>query len=82
MTGKIFRSFLIASLIVLLLSLLTVTAVLYNYFGSVQAEELRDELSLAADAVEALGDDYLAMQDSDRYRLTWVDSMGDVMFDT
>jgi len=82
MTGKIFRSFLKASLIVLLLSLLTVTAVLYNYFGSVQAEELRDELSLAADAVEALGDDYLAMQDSDRYRLTWVDSTGDVLFDT
>ncbi|MBP3294521.1 MAG: PAS domain S-box protein [Clostridia bacterium] len=82
MTGKIFRSFLTASLIVLLLSLLTVTAVLYNYFGSVQAEELRDKLNLAADAVEFLGEEYLAMQDSDRYRLTWVDSTGDVLFDT
>ena len=82
MTKKIFRSFLIASLVVLLLSLLTVTAVLYNYFGSVQSEELRDELRLAADAVESLGKEYLAMQDSDRYRLTWVDNTGDVLFDT
>lgn len=82
MTGKIFRSFLTAALVVLLLSLLTVTAVLYNYFGSVQSEELRDELRLAADAVESLGEDYLAMQDSDRYRLTWVDNTGDVLFDT
>ena len=82
MTGRIFRSFLAASLIVLLLSLLTVTAVLYRYFGSVQADELRDELGLAADAVESLGEDYLVLQDSDRYRLTWVDSTGEVLFDT
>ena len=82
MTGKIFRSVFAVSLIVLLASLLTVTAVLYNYFGSVQADELRDELGLAADAVELLGKEYLTRQDSDRYRLTWVDSDGTVLYDT
>ncbi len=82
MTGKIFRSVLTVSLIVLLVSLLTVTAVLYNYFGSMQADELRDELGLAADAVALLGEEYLEGQDSDRYRLTWIDNTGVVLYDT
>ncbi len=82
MTGKIFRSVLTVSLIVLLASLLTVTAVLYNYFGSMQADELRDELGLAADAVALLGEEYLEGQDSDRYRLTWIDNTGVVLYDT
>ena len=72
MTGRIFRSTLAASLTVLLASLLVITGCLYSYFGTVQERQLREELSFAAAAVEADGDDYLARLRSTASRLTWV----------
>ena len=47
-----------------------------------QESQLKDELSLAASAAEQLGEDYLAGLDYDRYRLTWVDADGNVVFDS
>ncbi|MBQ5707452.1 MAG: PAS domain S-box protein [Peptococcaceae bacterium] len=43
---------------------------------------MKDELSLAASATEQLGQSYLSQLDSDRYRLTWVNADGTVIFDT
>ena len=68
MTSKIFKSILSVAIAVLLASLLIITGVLYQYFGSVQDSQLKDELSLAAEAAEQLGGDYLKNLDSDRYR--------------
>ena len=82
MTSKIFKSILSASVTVLIASLIIITGVLYQYFGSMQQAQLKDELSLAADAIEQLGKSYLADLDSARYRLTWVDSNGTVLFDS
>ena len=52
MTSKIFKSILSASVTVLIASLIIITGVLYQYFGSMQQAQLKDELSLAADAIE------------------------------
>ena len=52
MTKKIFRSILIASSAVLLASLVIIMGCLYDYFGVVQEHQLKDELRLAAYAVE------------------------------
>ncbi|MBR2928765.1 MAG: GHKL domain-containing protein [Oscillospiraceae bacterium] len=82
MTSKIFKSILSAALAVLLASFVIITGVLYQYFGEVQEEQLKDELSLAAGATEALGEAYLKKLDPDRYRLTWVSADGAVIFDT
>ena len=82
MTWKIFRSILSTSLLVLLAALVMITGILHGYFSGIQEDELRDELNLAAVAVETTGLDYLRLLDSDRYRLTWVDSDGNVLFDT
>jgi len=82
MTGRIFRSILLAAIVVLLAALLIVTGFLYNYFGDVQEQQLRDELGLAAAATEQLGEDYLRPLDSGRYRLTWVAADGRVICDT
>ena len=82
MTGRIFRSTLAASLTVLLASLLVITGCLYSYFGAVQERQLREELSFAAAAVEADGDDYLARLRSTASRLTWVAADGTVLYDT
>ena len=82
MTSKIFKSILSVAVAVLMASLVIITGVLYQYFGSVQVSQLKDELSLAASATEELGERYLENLDTDRYRLTWVASDGTVIFDS
>ncbi len=82
MTGKIFRSILFASLVVLMASLIIITGVLYQYFANTQEDQLKDKLSLAAEATQQLGQGYLDKLDSDRYRLTWISSDGTVIFDS
>ena len=82
MTSKIFKSILSVALAVLIASLIIITGVLYQYFGTTQEAQLRDELSLAAEATEQLGESYLNNLDSDRYRLTWVGADGTVIFDS
>ena len=82
MTSKIFKSILSVALAVLMASLIIITGVLYQYFGTTQEAQLRDELSLAAEATEQLGESYLNSLDSDRYRLTWVGADGTVIFDS
>ena len=82
MTSKILKAILSVAVAVLMASLVIITGVLYQYFGTMQESQLRDELSLAADATEQLGERYLEDLDSDRYRLTWVGSDGTVIFDS
>ncbi len=82
MTSKIFKSILSVAITVLLASLIIITGVLYQYFGNMQESQLKDELSIAASATEQLGRSYLEGLDSDRYRLTWVDADGIVIFDS
>lgn len=55
---------------------------LYDYFEGVQEEQLKDELSLAAAAVEDSGQEYLEKLKSDRYRITWIAADGTVLYDT
>ena len=82
MTSKILKSILSVAVAVLMSSLIIITGVLYQYFGNVQEEQLKDELSLAANAAEQLGESYLEVLNYDRYRLTWVDPDGTVIFDS
>ena len=82
MTNKIFKSIFSVAVVVILASLSIITGVLYQYFGNVQENQLKDELSLAADATEQLGVNYLENLDSSRYRLTWIENDGTVIFDS
>ncbi len=82
MTNKIFKSILSVATAVLMASLVIITGVLYQYFGDIQESQLRDELSLAVNATEQMKEDYLNQLDYHRYRLTWVDSDGTVLFDS
>ena len=82
MTGKIFKSILSVAVVVLMASLMIILSVLYPYFGRVQESQLKDELSLASEAVQQLGEAYLENLDADRNRLTWVRSDGTVIFDS
>ena len=82
MTKKIFQSILLVAGCVLLASLRIIMGFLYDYFGGVEENQLRDELSLAAAAVEDGGTDYLSQLTADRCRLTWIAADGSVLYDT
>ncbi len=82
MTNKIFRSILLASLAVLLASLVIIMGCLYGYFSDVQEKQLKDELNLAAVAVEEQGESYLSKVNSENYRITWIKANGEVIYDT
>ena len=82
MTSKIFRSTLLVAVVVLLCSLGVVMGVLYNYFSGVQVEQLKNELSLAVTGTEQYGNAFLENVEADRFRVTWIDTDGTVLFDT
>ena len=83
MTKKIFRSTVAVGLAVLLASLVIIMGALYTYFGHVQEQQLRDELSIAAAAMESGdGEAYLSKLHSDNYRITWLRADGTVLYDT
>ena len=82
MTSKIFRSTVFVAVVVLLCSLGIVIGVLYNHFTDVQVEQLKDELSLAVTGTEQYGNAFLENVEADRFRVTWIDADGTVLFDT
>ena len=82
MSSKIFRSILLAALVVLLSAALIIVGVLYEYFGGLQEEQLGDELKLAAAGVSQSGQDYLTGVSDSSYRLTWIQADGTVLYDS
>ena len=83
MTKKIFRSTVAVGLAVLLASLVIIMGALYGYFGHVQEQQLRDELDIAAAAMEQGGGTaYLSKLQSEDYRITWLRADGTVLYDT
>ncbi len=82
MTSKIFRSTVFVAVVVLLCSLGIVMGVLYSHFSGVQIEQLKDELSLAVTGTEQYGNGFLENVEVERFRITWIDTDGTVLFDT
>jgi len=82
MTSKIFRSTVLVAVVVLLCSLSVIMGVLYSHFTGVQVEQLKDELSLAVTGTEQYGNAFLENVEADRFRVTWIDTDGTVLFDT
>ncbi|MBE6923378.1 MAG: two-component sensor histidine kinase [Ruminococcaceae bacterium] len=82
MTSKIFRSTVFVAVVVLLCSLGIVMGVLYNHFTGVQVQQLKDELSLAVTGTEQYGNAFLENVEADRFRVTWIDIDGTVLFDS
>ena len=82
MTSKIFHSTVFVAVVVLLCSLGIVIGVLYNHFTGVQVQQLKDELSLAVTGTEQYGNAFLENVEADRFRVTWIDADGTVLFDT
>ena len=82
MVSKIFHSTVFVAVLVLLCSLGIVVGVLYSHFTDVQVQQLKDELSLAVTGTEQYGNAFLENVEADRFRVTWIDTDGTVLFDT
>ena len=82
MRKKIFKSIMLVAAVVLCASLSIILSCLYNYFGAIQENQLKDEVHLVGAAVEKNGLDYLEKLDKERYRITWIDSNGEILYDS
>lgn len=82
MKRKIFHSTMVVALAVLFASFTIIMSCLYDYFGGIQEQQLKNQLSLAIAGVEDSGAEYLEQLDYQEYRLTWVDAGGEVLFDS
>lgn len=85
MKSKIFKSICSVGIGVLLLSLVLIMGVLYEYFTSVQLRQLESQTYLVATAVEDEGVSYLnslGSIDSTEYRITWIKNTGEVLYDS
>ncbi len=82
MTSKIFRSTVFVAVLVLLCSLGIVMGILYTHFTGVQVQQLKNELSLAVTGTEQYGNAFLENVEAERFRVTWIDTDGTVLFDT
>ena len=81
MTKKIFRSIILVSFAVLLMSIVLIMGVMYAYFTRISEEQLKTELEIASEGVAAGGTDYLS-QISGQGRFTWIAADGTVIFDS
>ncbi len=82
MTKKIFRSIIAVAAVVLAACFVLILGILYSHFTSVQKDNLKSELALAATAVEKNGLDYLKSVDEKSCRFTWIATDGKVIFDS
>ena len=82
MTKRIFKAICAAALGVFVVTMLLIMGVLYNYFSSVQQNQLRSETALAAQGAEGMGMAYFEGLDPKDYRVTWVASSGKVLYDS
>lgn len=81
MTGKIFRAIAAATAGILLACTAIILGCLYEYFDTLQTQQLWAELEMAAIGVETAGSDYLASLSPENNRLTWIAADGNVLFD-
>ena len=81
MTKRIYKAICAAALGVFVVTMLLIMGVLYNYFSSVQQEQLRVETALAVQGAEQQGADYFEGLPTEDVRITWIAANGDVLYD-
>lgn len=82
MKKKLFRSILFFMIIILTVSMTMIILVLNQNFLNIEEDQLKTQATLAIAGIKTDGETYLESVDSDDYRLTWIESNGDVIYDT
>ncbi len=82
MTKRIYKAICAAALGVFIVTMLLIMGVLYNYFSSVQQNQLRSETALAVQGAEKLGMEFFEDLTPQDYRVTWIAANGNVLYDS
>lgn len=82
MTRRIFKSICFAAIAVFLASLVFIMGVLYNYFSTVQRNQMKMQTELISQGVTHEGIDYFTGLKTYDYRVTWISPEGVVLFDS
>lgn len=82
MTGRIFRSILLAAVGVFLATTVLFLLCLYDYFSGAAKRQLRSETELAAKAVSVEGEKFFENLNAEDFRITLISADGNVLFDT
>lgn len=81
MNRNIFKAIWIVAISVFLASLIFILGISYNYFSSLQKNQLKNETELAAQGVAIAGQDYFKDLNAKGYRITWIAADGSVLYD-
>ena len=82
MTKRIFRNILLVAICVFIASALLFMTALYDYFSSVEQDQLKTQLDLAAGGVLHQGEKYFDEIKAEDYRITWIGTDGKVLYDS
>ena len=82
MTKRIFRAICLVALAVLVATLTLIIGITYRYYSQLQQNQLRTETALVSQAVEVGGLEYLRNLTGSNCRVTWINSDGEVLFDS
>jgi len=81
-TKKILTGILTISTASVILAILLITGYMHRYYSDLAEAELENSGDLIASAVEYIGDEHLDNTDLSEFRVTWIDSSGNVLFDS
>lgn len=82
MNSKIFRSNFITSLLVLIVTIILIFGVLFEYFENQLTNELKSEATYISHALENEGEEYIDNFKNEKKRITLIDKNGVVLADT
>lgn len=82
MTKRIFHSICLVALTVFFASVVLIMGVLYEYFSNVEHAQLKMQTILAAQGVTNEGIEYFHDLNVKNYRISWIDTEGNVIFDS
>ena len=82
MNSKIFRSNFITSLLVLIVTIVLIFGVLFEYFENQLTNELKSEATYISHALESEGVEYIDKFKNEKKRITLIDKNGVVLADT
>ena len=83
MTKKIFKNIFLACFSMLVVTIVIVFGVMYNYHGKQIMNELHSEINIISVGVEDGGTKYLdTLSKSEKSRITWVNKDGSIKYDS
>lgn len=81
MKKRVFLTVFGTALITVLVSVMLLVGVTYQYIHEETKHQMSAQLDYLAEMVESQGEDYLRDLDDSRYRITWIAADGTVLFD-